>query len=312
MGSKQLGLRVLKEVHALAPDKLAGILTIDDRSDVRTKFDEFEEFSKESGLRMVVAANRKHSEQVIKDIAPDLCLVVGWYWLIGASILSSVPRGFVGIHNSILPKFRGGSPLVWAMINGDSEVGFSLFSFTPGMDDGPVWAQGRVSVDVHDDISAVLERLENKTVEVLRQAYLPLLNGQLEPFEQKHDDASYCAQRLPTDGNIDWRRSAYDVYNFIRAQSEPYPGSFTYLDAMQVKIWKAKLFDKTYFGTPGQIARISSEGVYVVCGDDRAIVLDEIEIGGNRGRAADLIKSIKGRFSNAPNAAPPVAGNAAS
>lgn len=304
MGSKQLGLRVLKEIHALAPDKLACIVTIDDRSDVRTKFDEFEEFSRAAGLKMLVAENRRHSEQMIKDAAPDLCLVVGWYWLIGASTLSSVPRGFIGIHNSILPKFRGGSPLVWAMIRGEDEVGFSLFSFTPGMDDGPIWAQGRVQIDVHDDISTVLERLENETVEVLRRAYVPLLSGELTPLEQDHEGASYCAQRLPTDGNIDWRRSARDVYNFIRAQSDPYPGSFTYLDAARVKVWKARLFDKTYFGTPGQIARISSEGVYVICGDDRAILLDEIEIEGQRGRASDMIKSIKGRFSNAPNIAP--------
>ncbi len=280
MGSKQLGLRVLQEMYSLSPATLIGVVTIDDTNDTRTKFTDFQAFAERHGLELRVGKNRKHSEQIIEELKPDLCLVVGWYWLISNTVLDTVPFGFIGIHNSLLPKFRGGSPLIWPIIRGEREVGFSFFSFTPGMDDGPIWAQESVSVAEHDYISSVLKRLENKAIDVLRATYPQLLNCSIKPVEQNHELATYCAQRFPSDGNINWHEPARSVYNFIRAQSDPYPGAFTYFEGKELRIWKARLFRNTYFGTPGQVARIASDGVYVICGDDRAIILEEVELGG--------------------------------
>jgi len=298
LGSKQLGLRVLQEIHSLSPESLIGVLSIDDRNDTRSVFTGFHEYAAEHALDLHVAKHRKDAERIVGDLQPDLCLVVGWYWLISSEALSAVPFGFIGIHNSLLPKYRGGSPLIWPIINGDKEVGFSLFSFTPGMDDGPIWLQGRVNVEDDDYISDVLKKLEDKTIEVLREHYINILNGTTTATEQDHQRATYCAQRIPDDGNINWQKPAKDVYNFIRAQSDPYPGSFTYLDGQQLTIWSARLFEAPYYGTPGQVARLSDDGVYVICGDHRAIVLQQVSQGGQRGHARDFIKSIKSRLSS--------------
>lgn len=298
MGSKQLGLRVLTEMYSLAPNKLIGAVTIDDTNDTRSKYVDFKSFAHTQGLELHIAENRKHSEQLVKELKPDLCFVVGWYWLIGDAALATVPFGFIGVHNSLLPKFRGGSPLIWQIISGEREVGFSFFSFTSEMDEGPIWAQGRVSVEPHDYISAILEKVEDKTIEVLREIYPQILKGEIKPVGQDHESATYCAQRFPRDGNIDWRKPAQQVFNFIRAQSDPYPGAFTFFEAQEMKIWRARLFEKPYYGTPGQVARIAGDEVYVICGDDRAVVLEEVEIGGKRGKATDFIKSIKARLSS--------------
>jgi len=298
MGSKQLGLRVLQEMYLLSPETLIGILTINDTNDARTVFNDFQDFSDENQLPLHVVMNRKQSEEVIEALKPDLCFVVGWYWLINDSLLDTVPHGFIGIHNSLLPKFRGGSPLIWAIINNEREVGCSFFSFTSGMDDGPIWAHGSILVDDRDYISDVLKKFGDRTIEVLRDKYLAILNGGISPLEQKHELATYCAQRFPNDGNINWHKPAQEVYNFIRAQSDPYPGAFTYFEGQMLKIWHAKTFEKIYYGTPGQVARIINGCVYVICGDHRAIILEDIELGGNRGKANDFIKSIKDRMSN--------------
>lgn len=298
MGSKHLGLRVLHEMYLLSPQTLIGCLTIDDTNDTRSAFTDFKKLSNEIGLKLHVAKNRQQSERIIEKVRPELCLVVGWYWFISKTALDAVPFGFIGIHNSLLPKLRGGSPLIWPIIRNEKKVGFSFFSFTPGMDDGPIWAQGNVFVDEQDYISDVLKKLEEKTIQALRVNYLQILNGSSKPVEQNHEQATYCAQRFPNDGNIDWHKPAQDVYNFIRAQSDPYPGAFTYYEAQMLKIWKAKVFDKQYYGTPGQVARIASDGVYVICGNHRAIILEEVELlCRKRGRANDFIKSIKGRMS---------------
>jgi methionyl-tRNA formyltransferase len=296
IGSKQLGLRVLQEIYLLSPATLIGVLTIDDTCDTRSKFTDFQAFAQSHGLELRIGKNRKNSEEIIEELKPDLCLVVGWYLLISKAALDSVPFGFIGIHNSLLPKFRGGSPLIWPIIKGEKEVGFSFFSFTPGMDDGPIWAQGSVSVAENDYVSSVLKKLENKTIDVLREVYPQVLSCSIKPVEQNHELATYCTQRFPSDGNINWNEHARDIYNFIRAQSDPYPGAFTYFEGRELKIWKARLFRHAYLGTPGQIARIASDGVYIVCGDDRAVILEEVEFGGKRGKANDFVKSIKGRM----------------
>ncbi len=298
LGSKQLGVKVLSEMYFLSPETLIGIITIDDRNDTRSTLDDFREFSKKNKIPFFVANNREHLEEIIRGLKPELCFVCGWYWLISKNILDSVPHGFIGIHNSLLPKYRGGAPLIWSIINGEKEVGFSIFSFTPGMDDGPIWAQGSFKLEEVDYISDVLKKLEQKTVAVLRDKYLPILTGTLRPIEQPHHEATYCAQRYPADGNINWQQSAREIYNFIRSQSEPYPGAFTYWGSRMLKVWRARPFNFRYYGTPGQVARISSEDVYVICGDNRAIILEEVEKDGRKGKAGEFVQSIQCRFSN--------------
>ncbi|MBF0430225.1 MAG: methionyl-tRNA formyltransferase [Fibrobacteria bacterium] len=296
IGSKHLGLEALKKMYSLSPDSLIGILTIDDSNDTRSVLNDFQHFSNQNALILHAAKNRKESEKILLESKPDLCIVVGWYWLIGKEALDSVPYGLIGVHNSLLPKYRGGAPLIWPIINNEKKVGISFFSITQRMDEGNIWAQGSVSVGEQDYISDILKKLDEKIIQVLQDNYLQILDSKITPVEQEHELATYCAQRFPGDGNINWNKSARDIYNFIRAQSTPYPGAFTYFGSQELKIWRARIFDKTYYGTPGQVARISSDGVYVICGDHKAIILEEVELGGKRGNAVEFIKSIKGRM----------------
>lgn len=298
IGSKSLGLCVLRTMVALAPEAMVGVITIDDRADIRTQYERIADFAGTNQLPLSVAQSRQHAERLIQEAQPDLCLVAGWYWLISQETLDRTPRGFIGIHNSLLPKYRGSSPLVWTIINGERVAGFSLFSFTPGMDDGPIWATGTVAVDEHATIGDVLARLEEATEKVLHNSYLAILRGQVTPTEQDHSTATYCAPRLPDDGMVNWHHPAHAIYNFIRAQSEPYPGAYTWHEGQKVTIWKARPFAPAYYGTPGQVARISNEGVYVTCGDNRAIILEDIEMGGRRARAQELFRSVKTRFAS--------------
>ncbi len=296
VGSKPFGLRCLEEMHRLAPGVLVGAMTLDDRADVRSAFDQIKAFCDERGVPLIVAKNRKDSEEQIRQLAPELCLVNGWYWLVGDQTLEAVPRGFLGIHNSLLPKYRGGSPLVWTMINGEKEAGLSLFSFTRGMDEGDIWAQAAVPIEREDYISDVLCKLEEKAVEILREKYLAILDGKLVPVPQDPSGVTYCAMRSPEDGLIDWNKPAEAIYNFIRAQSEPYPGAFTFLEGKKLVIWRARPEKVTYYGTPGQVARISPDGVTVIAGDNAPLILEAVELEGVKGPAASLIKSVKARL----------------
>ena len=242
-----------------------------------------------------MAQNRKHSEQLLTDIRPDLCLVVGWYWLFSKATIESVPGGILGIHNSLLPRYRGGAPLVWAMINGEREVGFSLFSIGDGMDDGDIWGQRTVKIGPEDAIADVLERIESEARSLLGHIFVPILEGKVKPTPQNHQNATFCSQRIPEDGEIHWNQPAEEVYNFIRAQSEPYPGAFTYLAGRKkMTVWRARPVELCYDGTPGQVVQIRGDGVLVSCGNRRPLLLTTVELeNGAKVPAQTLLKSVK-------------------
>ena len=296
MGSKQIGLAVLREMHRLAPQRLIGAMTIDDRSDARSVYADLVAFCAGSGVALKIAASRAESEALIGELRPDLCIVVGWYWLISQTTLESVPAGFHGIHNSALPRYRGGSPLVWQIINGEARAGFSIFRFTPGMDDGPLWSQGSVSIGPNDHVADVLRSLERESLAAFGDAYARMLDGRSVPQTQSPDGVSFCAQRVPADGLIDWSLPAQRVFDFVRAQSEPYPGAFTLLDGDKLIVWRARVFERPYFGTPGQITRVTPSGLHVMCGGGTALTLLEVEIDGVRGKAFDLVHSTQFRL----------------
>jgi methionyl-tRNA formyltransferase len=300
LGSKRVGLRCLETLHAIAPANLVGLVTPDDSRDVRTVKPELEAFCRRTAIPLSVAVSRRDIPDVLRDYRPDLCVVVGWYWLLSRESLEAVPRGFLGIHFSLLPKYRGSSPLVWAIINGERETGASLFSLTTDMDAGDIWAQRRVSVAPGEYVDSVLSRLEEAAVAMLLATYPSILSGEARATPQDHSSATYCAARTPDDGNIDWRWSAARIVNFVRAQSRPYPGAFTYVGNEKVVVWRASDADMTYYGSPGQIARRDRDRAWVVCGDQRAVVLEEIQCDGEVGPLPAVIGGPGTRFRSSP------------
>lgn len=284
VGSKALGLSVLRLIHDRVPAILTGAITIDDSNDCRSAYEDFAKFTRDRGIPLETVKTRHQFRSVLEKYQPEKCVVVGWYSLIDRETLRMVPNGFSGIHASLLPKYRGSAPLVWALINGEREVGVSFFRFGDGIDDGPIWFQKRVAVGPQDDIATVLDAVESATLGGLETKLVDVLSSSVAPRPQDEAMASYCAPRLPFDGRIDWTNSAEDIFNFVRAQTRPYPGAFSYLEdndgRSKVTIWKCEPAKNKYSAVPGRIARRDVTGIYVGCGDNSAVRLVEIEVNG--------------------------------
>jgi len=300
LGSKKIGADVLEALAAIAPGAVCATVTIDDRSDTRSQFEAISHIARAAGIPLLTADNRRHADDLIRTHRPDVCVVAAWYWIVSADLLASVPRGFIGIHNSLLPKYRGGAPLVWALINGDTEVGASIFSLRDGIDNGPVWLQARVNVGPDEYVDAVLERLERETLRVFKAGFPGILSGALTPREQNEADASYCAQRHPDDGEIDWSVPADTVFNFIRAQSSPYPGAFTLHEGQRLTIVRAARVPHRYDGTPGQITEADGQRIVVACGGASALRIDEVSVGAGPVPAGQVVRTIRTRFPRSP------------
>jgi methionyl-tRNA formyltransferase len=161
----------------------------------------------QQSIPLYVVKSQREADAVLNELQPTRCLVVGWYWIIASHILNKVSGGFIGIHNSLLPRYRGCAPLVWALIRGEERVGISMFSFSEGMDDGPVWGQREVLVSKSDTIGTVLARLEREAVELIAAVWPQIEKGTILPAAQAETEATYCGLRTPEDGRIDWCKS---------------------------------------------------------------------------------------------------------
>ena len=173
----------------------------------------------------------------IQAAAPDVILVVGWYYMVPQRIRELARYGAWGIHASLLPKYAGGAPLVWAMINGEPEVGVTLFRLGDGVDDGDIIAQRAFSIDARETIREVYEKATIASKSVLTKSLEQIDQVTFTP--QDKSKIEVYPQRKPADGLIDWSWDAARIGRFIRAQTRPYPGAFTVINGNKVVLWDA-------------------------------------------------------------------------
>jgi len=297
LGSKRLGLLCLEKLLTAHRETVSGAITLDDASDGRSELRCFLDLAAAHDLPLHILPSGCSLAEHLKTYQPALVLTCGWYFLIEPELLAVPPLGFVGFHNSLLPKYRGGAPLVWAIINGETEAGFSFFKFTPGLDDGPLFAQESVIIEADDTISDVLTKIEHLAPATLLNCYQPLLAGRLEARPQQ-GSPTYSAQRQPEDGRINWRMPQRRIYDFIRAQSRPYPGAYALFEGRPVTFWRVKPVELVYYGSPGQVVHGQDKEVMVVCGDHKPLLVEEISIENTVARnPEDVLGSLKIRLS---------------
>jgi methionyl-tRNA formyltransferase len=280
LGSKTLGLSVFRCLSEADRSVNWRIIHPHDTADGRSALESFRQFAASASVELSVAPSASATKAMILAARPDIVFVSGWYWLIDNEALAAAPMGFYGIHNSLLPRCRGCAPLVWSIINGDDVVGATVFRFAPGIDDGDILHQVRVPNDPDDNIGTLLRKIEGAMVSTLPAKWKALLDGTATLVAQDHAEATFCGQRGPADGRIDWRQPAPQVHNFIRAQTPPYPGAFSHAQGRKIVFLKTAPDARRYFGTPGQVVERSRNHVVVSCGDNSALHVLDVTLDG--------------------------------
>lgn len=270
--SKLLGLRVLKSINESLNIKIT-VVTCDDRNDKdRTVFEELNEYSKVNNLDVLVLSGAALNQYLIEN-KPDLCLVCGWYWLIDLDSINSCRLGCLGIHNSLLPKFRGGAPLVWSIISGDSKVGSSLFLMSEGMDDGPLVHQWKLEITSEQYMTEILETLEGEIVSSIGSIIDNYINEKITTYRQKNDGLSYTSQRKKDDSLIDWNKSGVDLFNECRALQNPYPNLHFIYKNEEYQIKRVKVTNIKCFARRGKVLAYINDGMLVSLGINKNGVL---------------------------------------
>lgn len=209
-----------------------------------------------------------------------LLLQGGWQRLFPASILETLRIGCVGIHGSadFLPRGRGRSPLNWSLIEGRKRFLLHLFLMKAGIDDGDVFAVGQFDINAHDDIRTLYYKNSILTRQLLLRSIPELLDGTISLWTQEGEPTHY-PKRTPEDGKIDWEWDMETIYDFIRAQTRPYPGAFAHCNGQMIRIWKSQPFDRSIHYPKARIGEIVEvlDGNLIVNASGGLLIISDYE-----------------------------------
>jgi methionyl-tRNA formyltransferase len=198
----------------------------------------------------------------------DLLIFGGWQRLIPDVIIKTLKYGGIGIHGSseLLPYGRGRSPINWSIIEGKKRFIIHTFLINPGVDDGDIYDYEMFEINDWDSCKTIYYKYSIVSKRLLTKNIKDIFEAKLKSLPQV-GESTYFPKRTPEDGEIDWSKTVFEIYNFIRAITHPYPGAFSYIQGVKIFIWEAQPFDTMILyadSIKGQIVEFFMNGDFVV------------------------------------------------
>ncbi len=241
----------------------------------------------------VLQPARARDEQFIQELRalqPDLIAVAAYGQILPQSILDLPRFGCLNVHTSLLPKYRGASPIQRAVLNGDAESGVTIMKMDAGMDTGDMLAQEKTPILPEDNAQTLHDRLAQIGASLLVKTISEYVAGKIQPRPQPAEGVSHAAKIKKGDGQMDWTQPAVAVWNRIRGMT-PWPGAFTFLPGQPqptlLKIWQAEVAPQS--GQPGEILCADKSGIVVGCGQGALRILAVQREGGRRLTAQEFL-----------------------
>lgn len=233
----------------------------------------------EAGLEVLQPPKARDPElaERLSALAPDVAVVVAYGSILPKALLEVPPKGFVNVHFSLLPLYRGAAPVQRAVMDGRAETGVSIMVLTEGMDEGPVLARAATPIAEDDTAGTVGERLAGVGADLLVDALSGYVDGRLTPEAQDEAAATYAPKVTTEEARIDWSRPVTPVRDHIRGMN-PLPGAWTLLAGERLKVWAARPLDRTDL----QPGRLDASGHLVVGAGDGALELTHVQLRGKR------------------------------
>lgn len=213
----------------------------------------------------------------LRALQLDAAAVVAYGALLPTDVLDSVEHGFVNLHYSLLPRWRGAAPVQHAVMAGDEVTGLTTFVLDQGMDTGPVLATREVPIGTSDTSGDLLEELTDLGANVLVESVVGLVDGSLTPVPQPAEGATLAPKIDAEDVRIDWEQPAEQVSALVRG-ANPRPGAHTTWRGERCKVWEARVADQAAAAdtAPGTVVDTSEDGPVVACGRG-AVVLRTVQ-----------------------------------
>jgi methionyl-tRNA formyltransferase len=235
-------------------------------------------------------------QQLLERLAPDAVIIIAYGQIIPARLLPLPKFGWINLHASLLPKYRGAAPINWAIANGETRTGVTSMRIDAGMDTGDMLLRREISIGERETAPELAARLAELGAPLISETLRGLEAGSLPPQPQNHAEATLAPILKREDGRIDWKRPATQIYNRMRGFA-PWPGAFTTFRGQLCHLWgepvSNKEREKAAAGSPGALAHASG-AVWVACGDSTVLSITSVRLEGRKQiSAAEFVNGLR-------------------
>ncbi|MFH1207849.1 MAG: methionyl-tRNA formyltransferase [Patescibacteria group bacterium] len=290
-GTPDFSLPVLQALASLGFIKLLGVVTQPDQPAGRKQAltpPPVKMRAEKIGLQVWQPASLKNKlfTQQFESAAPDLCIVVAYGKIIPSNLLGMPPHGWLNVHASLLPKYRGASPIQAAILAGEEATGVTLMKIDAGLDTGPIIDQIKMELNPQENFQTLHDRLGQLGADIIKKSLLPYLTGQLQPQPQDNKQATLTKIISKENGRVDWKKSAVEIDRQIRAYT-PWPGAYCFWTPaktnaieLRLKILAARPVDGTKQLQAGQTGKQENR-IVVGCGHG-TLALNFVQLEGKK------------------------------
>jgi methionyl-tRNA formyltransferase len=227
---------------------------------------------------------REEAAAPLREWQPDVIVVAAFGQILRPHVLYLPPHGSLNVHASLLPRWRGASPIQHALLAGDATTGVTLMGMDEGLDTGPMYVQEALTIAPDETAATLHDRLAALGAGLLRRHLDDILAGRIAATPQPDEGATYAPLIAKDAGRIDWTRDAAELDRLARAMT-PWPGAFTQWNGETLKVLRARpAATDLPDGPPGLVARVLG-GIAVLAGDG-GLLLDEVQLAGKRAMSA--------------------------
>jgi methionyl-tRNA formyltransferase len=267
--------------------KIEAVITLtEDQRAKRSGDIDYTELCQKHNVPLYKVANINSAESIdlLKALQLDVVFVIGWSQIIKDEVLRIPRLGMIGVHSSLLPHNRGSAPINWTIIKSEKETGTTLMLLAPGVDTGDIIDQRRFPITLYDTCKTLYEKVADINKDMILDLYQQLSSGQFSHRPQPENTGEeVLTRRRPQDGLIDWSKSSMQIYDFIRALTQPYPGAFSFLNHKKWYIWYSAIPPEKIdipSTKPGEIIGpvfspiADACGIMIKCGHSALLVLE--------------------------------------
>lgn len=255
------------------------------------------EIAEAEGIKLYQPAKLSGSPEVeeLKAMEADLIITAAFGQFLPTSFLNSAKVAAINVHGSLLPKYRGGAPIQWSILNGDKETGITIMYMVKAMDAGDIISQQKISIEPSDDNGSLFEKMAIVGRDLLLKTIPDILSGNIKPIKQNEDEVVFSPNISKEQEKLDFTQPAEQIFNHIRALS-PDPGAWAMFNGQRTKFYGSQVVDIETTQEPGTVFEAGKKKLVVVAGNGTGLSIKKIQPAGKK--LMDIASYMNGLGSN--------------
>jgi methionyl-tRNA formyltransferase len=285
-GTPHFAVPTLRHLLSQSDFEIAAVITQPDRPRGRgqqVSSSPVKETASEAGIPVHQPEKIRAAETqtLLETLAPDVIVIIAYGQIIPARLLSIPKLGWINLHASLLPKYRGAAPIHWAIADGETASGLTTMRIDAGMDTGDILLQEKIEIAPGQTAPELAKKMSEIGAPLMAETLRGIASGNLSPLPQKHAEATYAPLLKKEDGRIDWNRPAQEIYNRLRG-FDPWPGAYTSFRGQTCHVWAEPFSLRTLTGSaPGTLLQEDRQ-ILIACGHATLLRLLSVKVQGRK------------------------------